>query len=322
MIPAHSNPFNGVYAATPCPLDNDGRHLDEASLEQYLREIASVDGICGLLINGHAGENVALSRSDKRRVVEIAKAVCGDHLILVAGVNSEDSFEAQAHTDDAKKAGADVVLLFPPYSWSLSTDVATVMAHHRIANANARMPMMLYQAGVGTGGMAYTPQMLSALVMLPEVIAVKEGSWETAAYEANRRLIQAAAPHVAVMASGDEHLLTCFILGTEGSVVSLAAVVPELVVALYRAVADKNLAEAQRLHDHIYPLAHAIYGKAPGMHANARLKACLHMLGRFPEAAVRPPVPLLDTQQYAQLETVLTHACAFNTDIHPARSAL
>jgi 4-hydroxy-tetrahydrodipicolinate synthase len=321
MIPADSNPFNGVYAATLCPLDKDGRHLDEAVLERHLCEIASVDGIRGLLVNGHAGENVALSRNDKRRVVEIAKAVCCDRLILIAGVNSEDSYEAQAHTDDAKQAGADMVLLFPPYSWSLSTDLATVMTHHRTANANAQLPMMLYQAGVGTGGMAYTPEMLDALVRLPEVVAVKEGSWETVAYEANRRLIHEVAPHVAVMASGDEHLLTCFILGTEGSVVSLAAVVPELIVALYRAVADKNLVEAQRLHGHVYPLAQAIYGRAPGMHANARLKACLFMLGLFPEAAMRPPVPLLDPEQFAHLKKVLNHACAFNTSTHSSRSA-
>src|SRR6202000_299972 len=113
-------------------------------------------------------------------------------------------------------------------------------------------------------------------------VAIKEGSWETARYEANRRLVKAAAPHVAVMASGDEHLFTCFAIRTEGSVVSLAAVVPELVVALYRALQERNLAEAQRLNEHVYPLAKAIYGTAPGSHANARLKACLHLLGKFP----------------------------------------
>src|SRR5471030_1782161 len=230
MIPTHADPFNGVYAATLCPLDADGRHLDEAALTRHLETVANVDGIAGLLVNGHAGENFALSAADKRRVVDIAHAVCGDRLIIVAGVNSEDSYEAQADTNDAQQAGADAMLLFPPYSWALSTDIGTVLLHHRIANAEARLPMMLYQDGVATGGMAYTPEMLTALVSLPEVVAIKEGSWETAAYEANRRLIKSIAPHVAVMSSGDEHLFTCFALGTEGTLVSLAAVVPELIV--------------------------------------------------------------------------------------------
>jgi 4-hydroxy-tetrahydrodipicolinate synthase len=308
MIPTHADPFNGVYAATLCPLDADGRHLDEAALARHLETVATVDGIAGLLVNGHAGENFALSAADKRRVVEIAHAVCGDRLIIVAGVNSEDSYEAQAHTNDAKQAGADAMLLFPPFSWALSTDIDTVLMHHRIANAEARLPMMLYQAGVATGGMAYTPQMLTALVGLPEVVAIKEGSWETAAYEANRRLIKSIAPHVSVMASGDEHLFTCFAIGTEGSLVSLAAVVPELIVALYRAVERRDLAQAQQLHKRVYPLAKAIYGTAPGSHANARLKACLHLLGHFPHPSMRPPIPPLSHAEMARLEDALAIA--------------
>ena len=305
MIPTHADPFNGVYAATLCPLDADGRHLDEAALARHIETVADVDGIAGLLVNGHAGENFALSAANKRRVVDVAHAVCGDRLIIVAGVNSEDSYEAQAHTNDARQAGADAMLLFPPYSWALSTDIDTVLTHHRIANAQARLPMMLYQAGVATGGMAYTPEMLTALVSLPEVVAIKEGSWETAAYEANRRLIKSIAPHVAVMASGDEHLFTCFALGTEGTLVSLAAVVPELIVALYRAVERRDLAEAQQLHERVYPLAKAIYGTAPGSHANARLKACLHLLGHFPHASMRPPIPPLSRAEIARLEDAL-----------------
>jgi len=308
MIPTHADPFNGVYAATLCPLDADGRHLDEAALTRHLETVANVDGIAGLLVNGHAGENFALSAADKRRVVEIAYAVCGNRLIIVAGVNSEDSYKAQAHTNDAKQAGADAMLLFPPFSWALSTDIDTVLMHHRIANAEARLPMMLYQAGVATGGMAYTPQMLTALVGLPEVVAIKEGSWETAAYEANRRLIKSIAPHVAVMASGDEHLFTCFALGTEGSLVSLAAVVPELIVALYRAVERRDLAQAQQLHERVYPLAKAIYGTAPGSHANARLKACLHLLGHFPYPSMRPPIAPLSHAEMARLEDALSIA--------------
>ncbi|WP_031363099.1 dihydrodipicolinate synthase family protein [Caballeronia sordidicola] len=308
MIPTHADPFNGVYAATLCPLDADGRHLDEAALARHIETVADVDGIAGLLVNGHAGENFALSAADKRRVVDIAHAVCGDRLIIVAGVNSEDSYEAQAHTNDARQAGADAMLLFPPYSWALSTDIDTVLLHHRIANAEARLPMMLYQAGVATGGMAYTPEMLTALVSLPEVVAIKEGSWETAAYEANRRLIKSIAPHVAVMASGDEHLFTCFALGTEGTLVSLAAVVPELIVALYRAVERRDLAQAQQLHERVYPLAKAIYGTAPGSHANARLKACLHLLGHFPHASMRPPIPPLSRAEIARLEDALAIA--------------
>src|ERR1700733_3257029 len=86
VIPSHDAPFNGIYAATLCPLDAGGRHLHETALARHFDELASVDGIVGLLINGHAGENFMLSRDDKRGGVEIARNGGGERSIIVGGV--------------------------------------------------------------------------------------------------------------------------------------------------------------------------------------------------------------------------------------------
>lgn len=307
MIPDRPNAFHGIYAATLCPLHDDGR-IDERTLARHLEANAFVPGMAGLLINGHAGENFTLSREEKRRVTEIAAEVCGRHAILVSGINAEDSLEAQRHVDDAQAAGADAVLVFPPFSWALSQDDRMALTHHRIANANAQMPLMLYQAGVNAGAMAYPPEVLAALAKLPNVVGVKEGSWEAAAYEAHLRLVKRVAPHVAMMASGDEHLFTCFLVGSEGSLVSLAAVTPELVIALDQAIRREDLGEARRLNDRIYPLAKAIYGTAPGGYATARLKTCLKLLGRIPSDAMRLPVGPLPASEVAALERALAAA--------------
>jgi 4-hydroxy-tetrahydrodipicolinate synthase len=307
MIPQRPHPFHGIYAATLCPLHADGS-IDEATLARHLEASAFVDGMAGLLINGHAGENAMLSRDEKRRVTEIAAEVCGKHSILVCGINAEDSMEAQRHVGDAKAAGADAVLVFPPYSWALMQDSRMAVTHHTLANAHAQMPLMLYQAGVNSGSMAYSPEVLAALAQLPNVVGIKEGSWEAATYEANLRLVKRVAPHVAMMASGDEHLLTCFAIGSEGSLVSLAAVVPDIIIALDRAIQHKDLDEARRINERIYPLAKAIYGTAPTGYATARLKTCLKLLGRFPSDAMRPPIGPLPAAEVAALERALADA--------------
>jgi len=307
MIPHSPRPFHGIYAATVCPLLADGR-IDEDALAQHLGTLARVPGMAGLLINGHAGENFMLSREEKRRVTQIAAEVCGGSAILVCGINAEDSLEAQRHVDDAKAAGADAVLVFPPFSWALSQDAEMAVRHHAIANANAAMPLMLYQAGVASGKLAYTHEVLVRLVQLPHVVAIKEGSWEAAAYEGHLRLVRRIAPQVAMMASGDEHLLTCFSVGSDGSLVSLAAVVPELVIALDAAIRAKDLEAARALNDRLYPLAKAIYGTAPGGWATARLKACLKILGRLPRDTMRPPIGPLPASEIAALESALQAA--------------
>lgn len=168
--------------------------------------------------------------------------------------------------------------------------------------------VMLYQAGVNAGTMAYRPEVLAKLAQLPHVVGIKEGSWEAAAYEAHLRLVRRVAPQVAMMASGDEHLLTCFAVGSDGSLVSLAAVVPELVVALADAVARKDLDAARAVNERVYPLAKAIYGTAPGGYATARIKTCLKLLGRIPSDFMRLPMGPLPDSEVRALERALTEA--------------
>ena len=144
--------FRGIHAATVCPLQGDGG-IDEDTLAAHLSAVSRADGITGLLINGHAGENFMLGRDEKRRVVEIARQACPSHTLLVCGINAEDSLEAQRHVDDAEAAGADAVLVFPPFSWALSQDADMAVRHHRIATSNSSLPLFLYQAGVRAGAL-------------------------------------------------------------------------------------------------------------------------------------------------------------------------
>ncbi|MCJ0763855.1 dihydrodipicolinate synthase family protein [Variovorax terrae] len=307
MTPQPIARFRGIYAATICPLNEDDS-IDEATLAQHLRAVAGADGMTGLLLNGHAGENFMLAREDKRRVLEIARAECPPGTLLVCGIHAEDSREARRHVEDAEAAGADAVLIFPPFSWAVSQDSEVAVRHHRMATETSGLPLFLYQAGVGAGRLAYTPEVLARLVRLPNVVGVKEGSWETAAYEAHQRLVRQAAPHVLMMASGDEHLFTCFALGTEGSQVSLACVAPELIVGLYRAMQAGDLAAARGFNDRIYPLAKAVYGTAPGGHATARLKTCLMLLGRIPSDRMRAPMGPLPATETEMLRQALRAA--------------
>ena len=303
MTPADKTRFFGIHAATVCPMKADGS-IDETALADHLRPLAQVRGLAGFLVNGHAGENYLLGTEEKRLVLEIARETVGDKLI-VAGVNQEDSRAAAAEAEQAMAAGADAVMLFPPMSWALGHDTAMALHHHEIIVAATDAPLFLYQAPVGAGHLAYTPKTLQRLARLPSVVGIKEGSWETAAYEANRRLVRSVAPDVGVMASGDEHLLTCFLLGSEGSLVSIACIWPEPVIRLEAAVGAGDLEAARAAHEEIYPLARAIYGTAPGYRATARLKACLHLMGRIPSDHARPPIERLPREEIEQLERLL-----------------
>lgn len=307
MIPDRPDRFHGIYAATVCPMTPDWR-IDEAALVRHLETVTAVDGIVGLLINGHAGENFLLTPEEKRRVVELAAGAVGRRAILVCGVNAESSLEAARHAAEAEAAGADAIMVFGPNGWALGQDGQMALTHHRMVAEATNLPLMLFQASVGAGRMAYTPGVLAQLLQLPRVVAVKEGSWEVAAYEATCRIAAEVAPSVAIMGSGDEHLFTSYVIGSAGSLVSLAILIPEVIVALDRTVKAGDLATARQLHDIVQPLAKAIYGTAPGFHATARLKACLALLGRIPHATTRPPIGPLPPEEIERLRNALADA--------------
>jgi 4-hydroxy-tetrahydrodipicolinate synthase len=302
-----TNPFHGIHAATVAPMRPD-YSLDEKLLAEHVAHVSRVPGIRGLLINGHAGENFHLNRDEAKRVVEIVRAAVPKDCWLTAGVNAESSLEAARIAADAEKAGANALLVFPPNSWGLHHDVGMAEAHHAQVERASSLPIVLYQAPVGAGRMAYQLPVIEILVRSPRVAAIKEGSWEVATFEQNWRFVKERRPDIAVLGSGDEHLLTSYLIGSPGAQVSLAAVVPELIVALHDAAMCRDWNKAREIHDRIYPLSVAIYRRAPGNRATARLKTCLKLLGRIEHDTARPPIQPLPPEEIAELHAALAHA--------------
>ncbi|MBS7544094.1 dihydrodipicolinate synthase family protein [Ancylobacter oerskovii] len=308
MLRSFNDRLAGIHAATIVPMRDD-YSIDAEALKAHIRAVVAVRGVRGLLLNGHAGENFVLSRDEKCRVVALAREVAPD-VLIVSGVNSESSLEAAGEAAALEAAGADGLLVFPPNSWALGHDEECVLLHHAFIRDATRLPLMLYGAPVSAGRMSYSGPLLSRLAREPRIVAIKEGSWEVAAYEENMRRLHAERPGFAVLGSGDEHLLACYMIGTVGSQVSLAAAVPQLIVDLWEAAEAKDWDRARQVHERIYPLAVAIYREAPGGRATARLKTCLKLLGQLDNDTLRPPQNPTTQQEIESLRRALDLALA------------
>lgn len=296
--------LRGVQAAIVCPMREDGTiHADDLVI--HVTSMCQTAGIGGLLVNGHAGEGHLLTQSEKRDVLRLVRQTASTRIVLTAGVTSEGTVAACEEARAAADAGADAVLIFPPNHWSRGVDDGSVVEHHRTVAAACGLPVVLYKAPLGWGTLSYPPQLIAKLIDIEAVAGIKEGSWDVASYEEVWRLVKTRRPDVSVMASGDEHLLACFQIGTDGSQVSLAAIAPEPVLELYEAVRSKDWAGAKALHDRIYPLACEIYRRTPTYLATARLKAALKLLGRIQSDRVRRPMRQLEAVEIENLSRVL-----------------
>ena len=308
MIPDGPARWHGIYPSTVLPMRPDFAP-DWDAYAAHTAACGLHPGIAGVLCNGHAGENFVISAEEKRRAVAETVRVAGASRIVVAGVNAEGSLDAAREAATAAAAGADAVMVFPPNGFAVSGDADAVVLHHQVvAAAVPGVPLFLFQAHHAAGGMAYPPETLDRLLDLPGVVGIKEGGWEVNRYDALRCRVLARRPDVAVLASGDEHLMACMAHGSDGSMVSLADIVPADILALDAAIRRSDLLAARAMHERIRPLATAIYGQPPPGRATARIKWCLHALGRIPCAAARPPVQPVDEVEAATLRAALAAA--------------
>ena len=152
MMSTEQRIFGGVYAATVCPLREDFSP-DEAALAAHCRTVSEVRGIRGLLVNGHAGENFSLDREEQNKVLEVVRRTVNSEQALIVGINHESSLEAALQAKDAAARGADALMVFPPNSWALSVAPETIIAHHQLILQATELPVFLYQAPIGAGGM-------------------------------------------------------------------------------------------------------------------------------------------------------------------------
>ena len=295
--------FKGIYAANIVPLKSD-KSIDVDNLVNHVIEISNTKGIKGFLVNGHAGENYTLSANEQVEVLKIIKKIIKKESLIISGVNFEDPQEAARIAKEMLENGANAILIFPPFSWSQGISTKMIYEHHKIISEAVHGPIFIYQSSVNSGHLSYTKETLSELMNLKNIIGIKEGSWNTKSYIENYNFLKSINQHFLVMASGDEHIYPCFKYNSDGSQVSLAAIVPEKIVELISNIQSKNFDLAQDLDKKLLILAQNIYGKYPPSFATARIKYCLKVLKKIPHDTMRSSISL-DDEEKLELEKSL-----------------
>ena len=217
--------LKGIYAATVVPLKKS-KSINEIGLKNHIKDIIKTNGIKGLLLNGHAGENFTLNVEEQIKVIKIAKKYKDLDKKLISGLNFEDPLLASNVAKKMTKAGADAILIFPPFSWSQGISEEMIFQHHKIICNKITKPVFLYQSSIYSGHLSYKKNLLAKLLKIKNIIGVKEGSWDYKSYVNNYKFLKKIKKEFLVMASGDEHLYQCFKYASDGSQVSLAAITP------------------------------------------------------------------------------------------------
>lgn len=302
------HPWSGVFAATLCPFKED-YCIDEEGLRTYARYLASVEGIKGLVCNGHTGEVMGLRTAERVRVTQIFADEVGHKVKIVSGICTEGSFEAIDHALAAKDAGADAILLMPPHHWlRFGRDSKTAVGFFEDVGQGADLPIIVHQYPAWTKA-CYSLDEMIAMAKIPQVVAIKMGTRDMARLGHDYRVLKREAPDVPILTCHDEYLLESLLAGADGALVGFAGFVPELICELVRTALSGDLAGARRVQESVYPLAKLVYRFGePSGDAHQRMKTAMTLQGRFPSMVVRPPLRPLSDEEMQRIEAELAAA--------------
>jgi 4-hydroxy-tetrahydrodipicolinate synthase len=283
--------------------------IDESAYRRHLSDLAGVEGVTAITVNGHAAEVHALTFDEQQRSLEIAVDEVGENMPLVAGIATANCREAAQLARMAKESGASALLVFPSEVLSLGGQLRPEMALAHVANiADAtNLPLILFQYPLA-GGLGYP---LETLLMLcekvPSICAIKDWCNDPPLYERHIRELHALDRRVNVLSTHSAWLLGSLAMGCDGLLSGAGSVIANLQVALWNAVQRGDLRAAEAINNRIYPTVRAFYS-APLVDMHNRMKEALVILGRLDAAHVRPPLVKLPSDELNRISKLLAEA--------------
>lgn len=287
VTPPLVTPFSGTEASD----------VDHGALADVVTH--AVDGgVAGLFPNGTTGEFASLTAAERAAVVETTVAHAADRPVL-AGVADTSLPAVLAHADRAADAGADAVVVTPPYFHAESGEGGNRAFLERVADGSP-LPVFLYDIPSCTGNPLTAPTALS-LAEHDNVVGLKDSSGDFTGF---CRLLREAPAGFTLLQGFDSLLLASLRMGATGGVHALSNAAPAAFAELAEltgatpgdatvragAVRDGGDDRAETIHEAIGELFDACldHGFAPAT------KAALRSRGILDDATVRAPLRAVD----------------------------
>ena len=163
--------WSGSLPALTTPFRDDGA-LDEKGFAANVERLIAA-GSDGFVVAGCTGEFWTLSHAERERYYRLAVEVVAGRATLIVGAGAITADETVALVTLAEKAGADGVLVLPPFFIKLTDD--EIFAHYKEVSDRTEAPILLYNIP-GNAVNALSPALVARLADIENVVAVKESS--------------------------------------------------------------------------------------------------------------------------------------------------
>jgi len=297
---AHLNrPFTGVIAAPMLPM-HAGGEIDWQTLERYIDWITA-QAPAGIVMNVDASEVISLDEHEQMQVIRTCKRVVDGRVPLLSGVVAGSTRAAAAKAVQLREAGAEGLTVFPPFPTFSGAPVAgeMIVRYHRAIAQSADLPIICFQFPKGWGP-DYTPEILHAMAEIPQLVAIKEASFDVGQTLQTIEVARGLPQPIGVLTGSDTFIFEAMVMGCNGALIGFAGTATRELVAMHHAVHVGDLSAGRAIWDTLGPIARYCW-RLPIRDFRPRMKEVLRLQGLFPSAACREPQLGIDAAEQSEI---------------------
>lgn len=285
--------LKGVIPAIVTPFNEDDE-LDHKGLEDLV--VFLIDsGIHAIMTTGGTGEFPHLLREEKKEVTRAVARVSKGRVPVIAGTAGCGTKETILLSKDAAEAGADAVIVTPPYYFKLPDE--SLLEHFRILSENLDIPVVIYNNPLYTGN-NLSPALIDRTADIHGVIGLKQSNTDLGQFV---EVVRMSGEKISVCTGIDSQFYPTLCAGGKGIFSTAACVIPKQMVQIYDLTRDGKHDEAFKVHVKIQNL-NRLLEYDPGYVSPC--KEALRMMG-LPGGPVRKPLPDLTPDQREELKAAL-----------------
>lgn len=300
--------LKGVVPAAILPMTADFEpHFD--AFRGYLEWLIDQSAVA-LAINMDTGEGPQLNWRERIEAIQVATEVARGRVCVLAGLMGGTTIDAVMLAKAYADAGADGVVVFPNAGFrNEPLDERIPYNYHKAIAEESGLPLVLFQLAPVFGGVNYTRQTLLKLLDIPQVIGIKEASFDAQYFAYTKESLVMSGKFITLLTGNDRFIVESLLLGAEGALLGFAAIGCGLVAEVIQALQNGKVQEAINMRPKVQGFADFIY-KNPVLDYRARCKTALARIGviKQDQTYVRPPLLSIGENEYADMDAALAEA--------------
>ena len=290
--------FEGIITPIVTPFHRDAQESINYEATKQLIDHLIEHGVKGIFILGSNGEFHVIDEEEKvafaKRVIEIVNK----RVPVFVGTGCCSTRETIRLSKKMEELGADALSVITPYF--LKPTNANLYAHYKAVAESVNLPIVLYNIPKATG-CPLDPELVNELADIENIKAIKDSSGEEERIQAYAKI--AKEKDFKLLIVSDSKISYAYELGASGAVAGTSNVITDTLVALDRALRNKEQESAEKLQKDIDVLRGVLkLGTVP-----SAMKRAVELAGIAEVGPARMPVEELSKEDDEKIIEMLRY---------------